>query len=147
VMKLYSAETAKVTVSDGAINNGTGLSVTVKAAAAAVMAFVNCATTGNPNNTTCTGQPISVSNNSNMTFNMQTQDAFGNPASPTSALSITFTSSDAPNFTISSGEPATIGTAATTSGQVTLHHNNSNSETTLTAKASGFANATLTAKR
>jgi hypothetical protein len=146
VMTLYKAETANVTVTDGSISNGAGLSVTVKAAAAAAMAFVNCATTANPSNTTCTGQPISVGNNSNMTFNMQTQDAFGNPSSPTSALSITFTNSDA-GFTISSGEPATIGTGATTSGQVTLHHTNSNTETTLTAKASGFASATLTAKR
>src|SRR5207302_5407081 len=35
VMKLYRAETALVTVTDGSINNGAGLSLTVLAAAAA----------------------------------------------------------------------------------------------------------------
>jgi hypothetical protein len=146
VMKLYDAETAKVTVSDGTINNGSGLSVSVKAAAAGVMAFVNCATATNPTNATCSGQPISVGNNANMTFNMQTQDAFGNPSSPTSPLSITFTNSEPSLFSITAGEPATIGTSSTTSGQVTLHHG-VNGEDTLTAKAAGFANATLTAKK
>jgi hypothetical protein len=146
VMKLYAAETANVTVTDGTISNGTGLSVTVKAAAAAAMAFVNCSTTANPSNATCTGQPIEVGNKSNMTFNMQTQDSFGNPSAPTSALSITFTNSD-PTFSISSGEPALIATSATTSGLVTLHHENNGSTDTLTAKATGFANATLTAKK
>jgi hypothetical protein len=146
VMKLYSAETAKVTVTDGTINNGGGLSIAVKAAAATTMAFVNCATTANPSNPTCAGQPIKLGNKANMTFNMQTQDSFGNPASPTAALSITFTNTDA-TFTISSGEPAAIGTAATTSAQVTLHHENNGATDTLTAKASGFANATLSAEK
>jgi hypothetical protein len=146
VMKLYAAEAAKVTVGDGSIGNGSGLSITVKAAAATAMAFVNCATTANPSNPTCSGQPITIGNNSDMTFNMQTQDSFGNPSSPTSALSITFTNSDG-TFSISAGEPATIGTSATTSGQVTLHHGVNGNTDTLTAKASGFANATLTAKK
>jgi uncharacterized membrane protein len=144
VMTLYKAETATVTVTDGSINNGAGLSVTVKAATAAAMAFVNCSLP--EGNATCSGQPISVGNNSNMTFNMQTQDAFGNPSSPTSALSITFTNSDG-TFSITAGEPATIGTAATTSGSVTLHHGVNGGTDTLTAKAAGFANATLTAKK
>jgi S-adenosylmethionine hydrolase len=44
VMKLYSAETAKVTVSDGTINNGSGLSVTVAPAAIASIAVTTPAT-------------------------------------------------------------------------------------------------------
>jgi uncharacterized membrane protein len=144
VMTLYKAETANVTVTDGSISNGAGLSVTVKAAAAAAMAFVNCSIP--EGNATCSGQPISIGNNNNMTFNMQTQDAFGNPSSPTSALSITFTNSDG-TFSITAGEPATIGISATTSGQVTLHHGVNAGPDTLTAKASGFPNATLTAKK
>ena len=39
VMKLYKAETANIVVSDGSINNGTGLAVTVSAASAAQLAF------------------------------------------------------------------------------------------------------------
>jgi hypothetical protein len=145
VMTLYKAETANVTVTDGSIGNGAGLSVTVKAAAAAAMAFVNCSLP--EGNATCSGQPIAMGNNGNLTFNMQTQDAFGNPSSPTSALSITFTNSESSLFSITAGEPATIGTSATTSGQVTLHHGINGNPDTLTAKAAGFANATLTAKK
>ncbi|HST32977.1 MAG TPA: hypothetical protein VLJ80_05595, partial [Solirubrobacteraceae bacterium] len=142
VLRLYKAESAKVVVSDGTINNGTGLSITVSTGTASTMAFVNCSV-GAEN---CSGQPISVGNNSDMTFNMQTQDSFGNPSAPTSALSITFTNSDG-TFSITAGEPAKITAPATTSGSVTLHHGVNGGTNTLTAKASGFANVTLTAKK
>jgi hypothetical protein len=145
VMKLVKAETAKITVTDGAISNGTGLSVTVKAAAAAAMAFVNCSLP-EATNVTCSGQPIHVANNTNMTFNMQTQDAFGNPSAPTAPLSITLTNSETEKWSIA-GSPATIAPPATTSGQVTLKHANNGSADTITAKATGFASATLTAEK
>jgi hypothetical protein len=145
VMKLVKAETAKVTVSDGSISNGAGLSVTVKAAAAAVLAFVNCSLP-EATNVTCTGQPIHVANNTNMTFNMQTQDSFGNPSAPSAALSITLTNSETEKWSIT-GSPAAITPPATTSGQVTLKHANNGSADTITAKATGFANATLVAEK
>jgi hypothetical protein len=144
VMKLVKAETAKVTVTDGAISNGTGLSVTVKAAAATIMAFVNCSLP-EATNVTCSGQPIHVANNTNLTFNMQTQDSFGNPSAPSALLSIALTNSKE-EWTIT-GSPATITPPATTSGQLTLKHTNNPKEDTVTAKATGFANATLTAEK
>jgi len=143
VMKLVKAETAKITVSEGTISNGTGLSVTVTAATAAAMAFVNCSVPAG--NTTCTGA-IKVGNQSNMTFNMQTQDAFGNPSAPASALGISFANSDG-TFSMGAGSPATITPPATTSGQVTLSHGVNGGVDTLTAKATGFAIATLTAEK
>jgi hypothetical protein len=145
VMRLYRAETAKVVVSDGTINNGSGLSVTVSPGSASVMAFVNCSVEGAGGNATCSGQPIAMGNNTSMTFNMQTQDSFGNPAAPTATLNITFANSDG-NFTMGVGSPATIAPPATTSGQVTLKHANNGGTDTLTAKATGFE-ATLTAKK
>jgi hypothetical protein len=144
VMKLVKAETAKVTVSDGTISNGTGVSVTVKAAAATIMAFVNCSLP-EATNVTCTGQPIHVANNTNLTFNMQTQDSFGNPSAPAAVLSIALTNSKA-EWTIT-GSPATITPPATTSGQVTLKHTNNPAQDTVTAKATGFPDATLVAEK
>jgi trimeric autotransporter adhesin len=47
VMKLYKAETANIVVTDGTINNGSGLAVTVSAAVAAKLAF-----TQQPSNST-----------------------------------------------------------------------------------------------
>ena len=111
------------------------------------MAFVNCAVTGGSSSATCSGQPISVGNNNTMTFNIQTQDSFGNPSAPTATKTITFTNSDV-TFSITSGAPATITTASATSGQDTLSHGMNGGTDTLTAIAnSGFANVTMTAKK
>ena len=140
---LTDAQSTTITVKQGAIG-GTSGSFTVKAATAAELAFVNCSLPAG--NTACTGQPITMGNNADMTFNIQTKDSLGNPSSPTSSLSITFANSDG-TFSIGAGEPATIGTSATTSGSVTLHHGVNGGTDTLTAKAAGFANATLTAKK
>ncbi|HEY7830113.1 MAG TPA: hypothetical protein VIC06_06070 [Solirubrobacteraceae bacterium] len=57
VMKLYKAETALVTVTDGTLNNGAGLSVTVAAAAAAsfsMTAVSTAVTAGEADNLTIT---------------------------------------------------------------------------------------------
>jgi len=45
VMRLYKVETAKVTVTDGSISNGTGVSVTVSAAGAKSLALSAASTT------------------------------------------------------------------------------------------------------
>jgi hypothetical protein len=119
---------------------------TITAAAATVMAFINCSMPSG--NTTCAGQPIAMGNNSNMTFNIQTQDPFGNPSTPTAALTISL-SGDA-NYTIIAGTPATITPPANTSGQITARHNNVNATGTITAHVTSgpaFADATMAVKK
>jgi len=44
-MKLYKLETAKVTVTDGSISNGTGLSITVSVGTAASLSLSGASTT------------------------------------------------------------------------------------------------------
>ena len=133
-----------VTATDHAgTKTGTSNAFTVNPAAATVMKFVNCSIGG----ATCSPQPISVGNNTDTTFSIQTQDPFGNPVAPTTTITITFGNSDG-TFSITSGAPATISTGGTTSGVVTLHHGNNGGTDTLTATASsGFPAATLTAKK
>jgi hypothetical protein len=110
------------------------------------MKFVNCSlpTTAN---TTCSGQPLAMGNNGDLTFNIQTQDPFGNPSAPTATITITFSNSDGA-YSITAGGPATITTASATSGQVTLRHGVSSTTDTLTAHASStFSDISLTAKK
>ena len=142
---LVKAENETLSVTDGT-RTGNFTQITVNAAAATKMVFVNCSLA--TNSATCSPQPISVGNNSDMTFNIQTQDPFGNPSAPSVAISITFTNSDG-TFSITAGAPAAITPPATTSGQVTLHHGMNGGTDSLTAHASagGFADATLTAKK
>jgi hypothetical protein len=78
VMKLYKAETALVTVSDGSISNGAGLSVTVAATAAAASFTLQAAST-----TPLAGEADSLT--------ITALDAFGNTAvSYTGSHSLTF---------------------------------------------------------
>jgi hypothetical protein len=133
----------------GTGKTGTSASFTVNPASATKMVFVNCAATGPPviNSPTCTVQPLAMGNNTDMTFNMQTQDPFGNPSAPASAITISFTNSDG-TFTMGVGAPASITTAGASSGTVTLHHAVNGGTDTLTATASaGFPPATLQAKK
>ena len=120
---------------------------TITAAAATAMVFINCSMPS-ASNTACTGQPIAMGNNANMTFNIQTRDPFGNPSAPTAALTISL-SGDV-NFTIIGGTPATITPPANTSGQITARHNNSNTAATITAHVTSgpaFPDATMAVKR
>src|SRR3954447_2121850 len=66
VMKLYKAETASITATDGTISNGAGLSVTVSAAAASKLAFTQ-QPSGATGGTAFTTQP-----------KVAVQDAYGN---------------------------------------------------------------------
>jgi hypothetical protein len=144
---LKTAGDQSITATDTVTSTITGSQsgITVNPAAATVMRFVNCSLP--VGNTICTGQPIAMGNGGDMTFNMQTQDPFGNPSAPTATITVNFTNSDG-TFTITAGAPASITTASTTSGQVTLHHGINGGTDTLTATASsGFAPVTLTAKK
>ncbi len=103
-MKLYKAETALLTVSDGTVNNGAGLSVTVAAAAAASFSMTAASTTptaGEADNLTITAL-----------------DAFGNVAvTYTGSHSLTFggagtsVGGNHPTVSTSAGVATNFGTA------------------------------------
>jgi hypothetical protein len=83
VMKLYKAETASVTVVSGAVNNGTGLSVTVAPASAARLAWthvtVSAGTLSVPCLFTCT--VTTLGNAGTFTANVSVADSYGNTVS------------------------------------------------------------------
>ena len=140
------AGTPTITANAGAGPFTASQQETITAAAATAMVFINCSTPGG--NTTCAGQPIRMGNNNSMTFNVQTLDGFGNPSAPSSTLTIAV-SGDA-NFRITSGTPATITAASTTTGQLTVAHNNSNTTATITAHVTSgpaLPDATMMVKR
>ncbi|MFI5010366.1 MAG: hypothetical protein ACHQDY_08855 [Solirubrobacterales bacterium] len=82
-MKLYKAEAALVTVTDGSIGNGAGLTVTVAAAAAAKLAWthvtVSAGTLSSPCLFTCT--VTALGNSGTLTANVSVTDGFGNTVS------------------------------------------------------------------
>jgi hypothetical protein len=88
-MTLYAAETAKVTVTDGTISNGTGLSVTVKVAAQKALQYV---TTSAGTTDACPTGEVKVGNGGHLTAFVAVLDNFGNLTNNgASALSITIT--------------------------------------------------------
>ncbi len=104
VMTLYKVETAKITVSDGSINNGTGLSVTVGVASAASLSLAAGTTT-----------PVAAAAD-NLTITAK--DAYGNTATTyTGSHSLTFgganngPNGNPPTVTSSSGTATNFGTA------------------------------------
>ncbi len=107
VMKLYNAETSLVTVTDGTVSNGAGLSITIAAAAAASFSLATASTTpvaGEANNLTVTAL-----------------DAFGNTATTyTGSHSLTFggagnsPSGSKPTVTNSTGTVKSFGTVTAT---------------------------------
>jgi hypothetical protein len=124
-MKLYKAETAKVTVSDGTLNNATGASVTVSPAAAASF------TVPTPSTQTA-GSPFELA--------LTALDAYGNTAtgyagSKTVAFSGPANSPNgkAPVYPASVSFASGVGTAK----GITLH--NASAVTTLTAKEGGIS--------
>jgi hypothetical protein len=129
---LKRAGSQSITATDTVTGTITGsqTGITVNAGVPAKMLFVNCSDPAN--NATCSGQPISLGNNGSMTFQVELEDTYGNPAAPTSTVSITFSDSDG-TFSITSGSPATIASPATTSATVTLHHGVNGGTDTLTA--------------
>jgi hypothetical protein len=82
LMTLYKAETATITVSDGTINNGTGLPVTVNSAAPAGLALTNpnpavsCGSVSG--NYSCTASGLAK--DGSLTANVSFVDSFGNLA-------------------------------------------------------------------
>src|SRR3954468_12028724 len=95
VMKLYRAETASITATDGTISNGSGLSVTVSAAAASKLAF--------------TQQPGGATGGTAFTIQpkVAVQDAYGNTVT-----------TDTSNVTLAIGTNPGAGTLSCTANPV-----------------------------
>ena len=83
VMKLYAAETAKITVTEGAINNGTGLTITVSTGAPTHLAWthvaVSAGTLSSPCLFTCT--VTTLGNAGTFTAKVSVTDSYGNTIS------------------------------------------------------------------
>jgi hypothetical protein len=113
-MTLYKVETAHVIVSDGTINNGSGLSVTVAAATANKLVFT---TVPSGNQTASATATIGA-------YQVQEQDALGNPVTAGSTVTVNLSTTsvgtigNTPFFSTTSG--GTSGTSVTiASGQST----------------------------
>ncbi len=80
VMKLYKAETASIVVSDGTIDNGAGLAVTVSALAASKLCIDSASA--------CSGATDDRPKGSTYDSTVSLQDTYGNAATYGSAISV-----------------------------------------------------------
>jgi hypothetical protein len=115
VMKLYKAETALVTVTDGTINNGSGLSVTPVAVAAASLSLIAASTTpaaGEADNLTVTA--LDTYGNTATTYTGSHNLTFGGAGNSPSGSKPTVTNSTgtAKNFATSTAITFTNGIAS-----------------------------------
>jgi hypothetical protein len=123
--------TASGTVNSVTLTAATA-NLTVLAGAPAAMAFVNCSIGG----VTCTGQPISVGNNSSLTLNIELRDAFGNPALALGNVSIGLSNDNPADWTPGTSS-VSVNAGASTSAQYTVSHNNQKAPDLLTATGVG----------
>jgi hypothetical protein len=123
-MKLYAAETAKVTVSDGSINNGSGLAVTVSSGVLSTISVTNpgTQTAGTAFNLTVTGKDTfgnSVSGPQVLTFSGPASAPDGTTPSYPASVTLTggegkaqVTLSDAQTTTITAAQGSVKGTSS-----------------------------------
>jgi hypothetical protein len=126
VMTLYKAETASITVSDGTISNGTGLSVTVAAASPSALCFIGA--------TSCTGATYSVAQDGTKTFAVGMVDSYGNAATRTVAVIINVTKSS----------PSNQGGSVTPAGNQTIAIGTSQAPTPITVRGDNNASGHTT---
>lgn len=136
---LYNAASTVLTATETSNGfSGSSQTFTVRAAAPDPngMTFINCSkpTTANKG---CTGQPISIGNKT-MTANVGLLDVYGNAASATAPVAVTLSSSGG-GVTVTS--PVSIPQGSTQSTQLAVTGNNATA--TITASATGFADAKL----
>jgi hypothetical protein len=126
VMKLYKAEVANVTVSDGAIGSAPALSLTVSAGPASGLCILSA--------TSCTGSTVSGGHSFTFTSHVGLIDQYGNTATAASSVTISVAQS---------GQ----GSGMTTSGSMVILAGQSSTPGTFTgtASSSGNKNATDTA--
>jgi hypothetical protein len=118
VMKLYKAETALVTVTDGSISNGAGLSVTVAAAAAASFTLTAASTTltaGETDSLTITAldafgnTAVSYTGSHNLTFGGAAASPSGNKPTVTTGAGVATAFATATAITFTNGVATTVG--------------------------------------
>lgn len=150
VMKLYSAETATISVSDGAISDPEGVVATVKPSSAAKLAFnqlsVGAGTIGSPCLFTCA--IAGLGNDNTVTASVAVTDSVGNTVSDLGKGHAAKVSSS--GGTISNGAlPFPSSGAAVSTGQFTYKSKSSGSFTDTIAAATSegttYAGATATA--
>ena len=147
VMKLYKAESATITVTQGGLTGQ--LAVTVAAAAASTFGLVNCTIAGGA--TPCDG---TYDQNSSDTFtaNINVLDAYGNtPAATTVTITLSLTGTGSV-FSFASLSPSTSTTttitAGTQSGVISVYkRTNSNVTETVTLSATGYTSLLFTVKK
>jgi len=137
-MVLYKAGRASIVVSDGSINNGSGLSVTVALGAVNKLAFT---TVPSGNQTASATATIGA-------YQVQEQDSFGNPVAAGSTVTLTLSTTSGatghtPFFTPtsggSSGAAVTIGSGQSTTAN--FYYSDTLAGTpTATASATGITN-------
>ncbi len=142
VMKLYKAETALITVTDGTINNGAGLTVTVAAAAAASFSLTAISTTltaGEADNLTVTAldafanTATTYTGSHNLTFGGAAISAGGNHPTVSNSAGVATNFGTAEAITFASGIATTAGA---NNGVMKLYK----AETTNITVASGAVN-------
>ncbi len=152
VMTLYDAQTTSITVTDGSINNGTGLSVTVAGAAPASLTLANCVVQGNSQ--TCNGT-YKLGNGGTMVADVQALDTWGNGATISTAINMSVTSGNTSTYSITAGSTLTINGTATPPYQSTATFtvqklSNASNSTTITVHVTSgpsLSNLTFTVQK
>ncbi len=120
VMRLYKAEPANIVVSDGSINNGSGLAVTVSAGPAAGIIVSNTTTSPSPalsctglvGNLSCSSTGEANSSGNVLTAKLTLVDQFQNPVLNTTGTNITIDLTKPASGTGSEGTVTPSGAAA-----------------------------------
>lgn len=147
VMKLYKAQTATITVTDGSLNNGPGVAVTVSAGARAGIVLTNVTTSPTPG-VTCGGAVGSVACSStgesntpqSLVAGLALADQYQNVVTNTTGTALTVDLATTGN---GSGTPSgtaalSVPTAGSSTAQFTLTRANGNNKSvTLTATVHG----------
>lgn len=135
VMVLYKAETVSLTVSDGTISNGSGLTVAVGPANVSSLAF-----------TTSPGPGPAAASANLGPLTVQEQDQFGNPTTTVETVNLTSNSSGTYLFSTTQGATGPTGPASVTipagRSAVSFYYGDTRAGApTITAAASGLASA------
>jgi hypothetical protein len=148
-MKLYNAGATSITVSDGSINNGSGLALTVSPGTAARLGWTHATSTGtviSPCLFTCTGSGLGTSGN--FEANVSVTDSAGNTVSNLGSghtVSVT-----AASGTITGGALTIAASGAVESTTRFTYTPTKSGSVTLTAATSGgttYTSATATMTR
>jgi hypothetical protein len=132
-MTLYKAETAGITVTDGTVGNGTGLSVTVSPASAAKLVFTTAGLSGSAASAASLG-PATV----------KEQDQYGNPTTTAETVSLSSNSSGTAVFALTQNG-SSVGSVGIPGGSSTAsfyYGDTKAGSPTVTAHSAGLTDAT-----